>query len=154
MHTPNLRSQSIPGTHCPQGCYAVIVFMWLSFSHSVTSDSFVTPWTVARQDPLSVGSPRQEYCCGLPFPSLEDLPDTGIECVSPELAGRFFTTAPLGSTVKQGVHFPLRMAPSPFPHYLQENNDSLLNVGSLYQSEFAYIDFTKVTPVLLLVLSV
>ena len=115
---------------------------------------FVTPWTISLQALLSVGFSRQVYWSGLPFPSLEDLPDTGIECVSPELAGRFFTTAPLGSTVKQGVHFPLRMAPSPFPHYLQEKNDSLLNVGSLYQSEFAYIDFTKVTPVLLLVLSV
>ena len=30
---------------------------------------FVTPWTVARQAPLSVGFPRQEYWSGLPFPS-------------------------------------------------------------------------------------
>ena len=30
---------------------------------------FVTPWTVARQAPLSVGFPRQEYRSGLPFPS-------------------------------------------------------------------------------------
>ena len=28
-----------------------------------------TPWTVARQVPLSVGFPRQEYWSGLPFPS-------------------------------------------------------------------------------------
>ena len=89
VHTPNLRSQSIPGTHRPQGCYAVIVFMWL-FSHSVVSDSFVTPWAVARQDPQSVGPPRQEYCCGLPFPSLEDLPNPGIEPAAPALAGVFF----------------------------------------------------------------
>ena len=35
---------------------------------SVVSDS-ATPQTVARQAPLSVGFPRQEYWSGLPFPS-------------------------------------------------------------------------------------
>ena len=30
---------------------------------------FATPWTVARQAPLSMGFPRQEYWSGLPFPS-------------------------------------------------------------------------------------
>ena len=29
---------------------------------------FATPWTVAHQAPLSMGSPRQEYWSGLPFP--------------------------------------------------------------------------------------
>ena len=32
----------------------------------------------------------------LPFPSLEDLPDPGIEPMSPALAGEFFTTEPAG----------------------------------------------------------
>ena len=32
------------------------------------SCSFDTPWTVARQAPLLVGFPRQEYWSGLPFP--------------------------------------------------------------------------------------
>ena len=30
---------------------------------------FVTLWTVARQAPLSMGFPRQEYWSGLPFPT-------------------------------------------------------------------------------------
>ena len=30
---------------------------------------FVTPWTIAYQDPLSMGFSRQEYWSGLPFPS-------------------------------------------------------------------------------------
>ena len=47
------------------------------------SDSFVTPWIVALEAPLSVGFPRQEYCGGLPFPSLRDLPNTGIKPKSP-----------------------------------------------------------------------
>ena len=34
---------------------------------SAVSDSFVTPWTIARQAPLSVGFSRQEHCSGLPF---------------------------------------------------------------------------------------
>ena len=58
------------------------------------SDSFVTPWTVAHQTPLSMGFPRQEYWSGLPFPSSGDLPDPGIEPMSPALAGGFFTTEP------------------------------------------------------------
>ena len=45
----------------------------------------MTSWTVARQAPLSVGFPRQEYWSGLPFPSPGDLPDPGIEPRSPAL---------------------------------------------------------------------
>ena len=39
---------------------------------------FATPWTVAHQDPLSMGFSRHEYWSGLPFPSPGDLPDPGI----------------------------------------------------------------------------
>ena len=35
--------------------------------------TLVTPWTIARQAPLSVGFSRQEYWSVLPFPSPEDL---------------------------------------------------------------------------------
>ena len=54
-----------------------------------------TPWTVARQAPLSMGFPRQEYWSGLTFFSSGYLPDPGIKPSSPALAGGFFTTAPL-----------------------------------------------------------
>ena len=43
------------------------------------------PWPVACQAPLSIGFPRQEYWSGLTFPSAGDLPDPGIEPVSPAL---------------------------------------------------------------------
>ena len=46
---------------------------------------FATPWTVAYEAPLSMGFPRQEYCSGLPFPAPGDLPDPGIEPMSPAL---------------------------------------------------------------------
>ena len=47
------------------------------------SSTFATPWTVARQAPLSVGFPRQEYWNGLLLPSPGDLPDPGVEPASP-----------------------------------------------------------------------
>ena len=46
----------------------------------------MTPWTVACQDPLSMGFFMQEYCSGLPFPAPGDLPDAGMEPVSLESA--------------------------------------------------------------------
>ena len=44
-----------------------------------------TPWTVALQAPLSMGFARQEYWNVLPFPSLEDRLNLGIEPGSPAL---------------------------------------------------------------------
>ena len=64
----------------------------------------MTPWTVAFQAPLSMGFSRQEYWSGLPFPPLGDLPDPGIEPmspVSPAQAGRFFVTVPPGEPQSQ-----------------------------------------------------
>ena len=54
---------------------------------------FVTLGIITHQAPLSRGFSRQEYWSGLPFPSPGDLPNPGIEPVSPALAGRFFTPA-------------------------------------------------------------
>ena len=56
---------------------------------------FVTLWTVACQASVSKELSREEYWSGLPFPSLGDLPDPGIEptsLMSPELTGGFLTT--------------------------------------------------------------
>ena len=39
---------------------------------------FVTPWTVVRQAPLSVGFSRQECWSGLMCPPPGDLPDPGL----------------------------------------------------------------------------
>ena len=57
---------------------------------------FVTPWTVAHQTSLSMQFSRQEYWSEFPLPSPGDLPDPGIEPMSPTLAGKFFTTEPPG----------------------------------------------------------
>ena len=44
---------------------------------------FATPWTVARQAPLSMGFLKQVYWSGFPVPAPGDLPDPGIEPASP-----------------------------------------------------------------------
>ena len=65
-------------------------------SHLSCVRLFVTPWTVARQAPLSMGFSGQEYWSGLPCPPPGDLPDPGIESAplaSPASAGVFFTTS-------------------------------------------------------------
>ena len=60
------------------------------------SKSFVTPWTVAHQAPLSMGFPRQEYWSGLTFLSPGESSrlrgQIHISCI----VGRFFTAEPLG----------------------------------------------------------
>ena len=65
----------------------------LSLSHV---QLFATSWTLARQAPLSVGFPRQEYWSGLPFPSPGGLSHPGREPASllfPAFVGEFFTTS-------------------------------------------------------------
>ena len=45
--------------------------MAVQFSSVESRPTFVTPWTVTRQAPPSMGFSRQEYWSGLPFPSPE-----------------------------------------------------------------------------------
>ena len=76
---------------------------------SVVSNS-MTPCPAARQAPPSMGFSRQEYWSGLPCPAPGDLPDLGIETVSPvcpALAGGFFTAEPPGKP--QGHHTLLQL---------------------------------------------
>ena len=73
--------------------YLLLLLLRSHFSHA---QFFATQWTVACQAPLSMGFSQQEYWGGLLLPTLGDLPELGIEPVSPAaapLAGRFFTTS-------------------------------------------------------------
>ena len=54
--------------------------------------TLATPWTVACQASLSMGSSRQEYWSGFPFPSTGDLPEPGTEPVSPVLQAQSLPT--------------------------------------------------------------
>ena len=65
---------------------------------------FVTPWNVAHQAPLSMGSSRQEYWNGLPFPSPWNLPDRGIDkniTRASYVSYRFYTTSIIWKTLKE-----------------------------------------------------
>ena len=116
-------------------------------SYSVMFNSFVTPWTVAHQPPLSMGFPRQEYQSRLPFPSPGDLSDLGIKptrdtsLVSPELAGGFFTTVPHGKPILYKLYLinpnlPIYLPNSPHPRPL------LLNI-SLFSASVTLFLFCK-----------
>ena len=64
----------------------------------------------AHQAPPSLGFSRQDHWSGLPFPSPADLPNPGIEPmspvspVSPELAGGYFITEPPEKFIISSVH--------------------------------------------------
>ena len=77
------------------------------------SNSFVTPWTVACQAPLSTGFSRQEYWRKLPFPSPGDLPNPGIEPLSPALQVNSFTAEPLGKPRGSVGNCLLKCPPAP-----------------------------------------
>ena len=74
----------------------------LLLSHFSRVRLCATPETAAHQAPPSLGFSRQEHWGGLPFPSprkecgMWDLPRSGIEPLSPALAGRFYITEPPG----------------------------------------------------------
>ena len=79
-------SVTIHSPVCVCVCTCVLSRVWL----------FVTPWTVACHDPLSMEFSRQGYWSELPCPSPGELPDPGIEPVSlmsRALAGGFFITS-------------------------------------------------------------
>ena len=69
------RNKWTPEVHfSPETDNIVNQLLLLLFSYWVLANSFVTPWTVAYQVPLSMGfcrQERQEYWSGLPFPSSE-----------------------------------------------------------------------------------
>ena len=67
---------------CPflLGCHFIGIQLLIVKAKSLSCVRlFATPWTIACQDPSSMGFSRQEYRSGLSFPSPGDLPDTEIE---------------------------------------------------------------------------
>ena len=52
-------------------------------SHFSYDPLFATPWTISHQTPPSMGFCWQEYWSQLPCPFAGDLPNAGIEPVSP-----------------------------------------------------------------------
>ena len=82
----------LPSCVCVCMCVCVCVYVWVCIfvcvcvCYSVCHvQLFVTSWTVAHQNPLSIEFSRQKYWSGLPFPSPGDLPNQRIESGSPAL---------------------------------------------------------------------
>ena len=65
------------------------------------------PRTVARQAPLSLGFPKQEYWSGLPFPSPGSLPEPGIEPESPALHTDSLPLSQWGSALMDRLNYKL-----------------------------------------------
>ena len=55
------------------------------------------------QDPLSMPFPRQDYWSGLPFPSPGNLPNPGMEPMSPALQADSLPPEPPGKPKNTGV---------------------------------------------------
>ena len=70
----------------------------------------VTPQTIACYAPLFMGFPRQEYWSGFPCPSPGNLPNPGIELISPILQTDSLLSKPPGQPKNIGVgcHFLLQ----------------------------------------------
>ena len=66
--------------------------------------TLVTPWTAARQAPLSMGLSRQAHWSGQPCPSPGDLPNPGIELTSPALQVDSLPTEPPGKPCWEAFH--------------------------------------------------
>ena len=96
-----------------------------------------TPWTVARQAPLSMGFSRHEYWSGLPCPPPKDLPDPGIEPGDLPNPG-------IGSPTLQLDFLPLSHRGSP--------NETVCNLKNKINSSVNLCDSTVIFPSLIVFL--
>ena len=90
--------------------------------------TLVIPWIVGCQAPLSMEFSRQEYWSGLPFSTPGDLPDPGIEPISPALQADSLLLSHRGSP-KKAIRV-LKIAPryanshSSFIHSIEKEETS------------------------------
>ena len=126
-------------------------------------DSFVSPWTVAQQVPLSMEFSWQENWSGLPFPSPGDLPNTGIEPLSPALAGRFLTRRNLHNWAnweapiiarRRSKNGPIISPPKTYftPHLSNDASISIISLGVIlgdfFLSFISYVSSVNYTPII------
>ena len=81
-------------------CTNIRKWKYQSLSHV---QLFATPWTVARQPPLSMGFSRQEYWSGYPFPSPGNLWDSGIKPRFLALQADPFLSKPPGKSIYKHI---------------------------------------------------
>ena len=81
--------------------FVVVIILWV-YVVIVVCESlscvwlFATPWTVARQSPLSIEFSRQEYWSRLSLPSPGNLPNPGTEPGSASLQADSLPSEPSG----------------------------------------------------------
>ena len=68
------------------------------FSPKSCPTLLLPPWAVIIQAPLSTGFSRREYWSGLPCPPPGDVPNPGIEPVSPALQANSLPSDPPGKS--------------------------------------------------------
>ena len=81
------------GLHAAFGCHSSLLMLAQSLS---CVQLFVTPWPCSPPGFSVHGIFQARYWSGLPFPCPRDLPEPGIEPMSPTLVGRFFISKPPG----------------------------------------------------------
>ena len=91
------------------------------------SDS-ATPWAVAHEASMSMGFSGQEYWSRLPFPSPEDLPNSGIKPASPALAGGYLTNEPPGKPIWCQINNHIPLVSFPFNCNLEKAESSLHHI--------------------------
>ena len=96
-----LLNERMRGIFVPECVYVLVLSsVWL----------FATPWTLARQAPLSMRFSRWEYWSGQPFPSPGVLSNPGVEPGSPALQADSLPSVPPG-TPTEGQSWPRIMKP-------------------------------------------
>ena len=101
----------------------------------------MTPWTVAYQAPPSMGFSRQEYWSGLPFPSVGDLHNPGIEPRSPALQADSLPAEPQGKPYL-GINCRKITLMVTLPQFLNEEVPSTLSL-SLHSLSLTVLAFHR-----------
>ena len=114
----------------------------------------VTPWTMARQAPLSMGFSRQEHWSGLPFPSpaIKYEVSEGSEVKSLSQVLLFTTPSTVAYQAPLSMGFPSEVANNAIQIEKKESNQArkqastenrlgcLIGTVSMIQYKFAYKD--------------
>ena len=111
------------------GC--VYMYMCVCVTHFSCVQLFATPWTIARQAPLSTEFSRQEYWSELPCPSLGDLPDPRIEPGSPTLQTDALPSEPPGKSMYRKVRLNFK--------WFAEGNRANMKRWHLFGSSAAFV---------------
>ena len=85
----------------------------------------MTPWTVACQAPLFMEFSRQEYWSGLPFPPPGELPDPGIEPMSPVSPALQADSLPLEPSIGE-AHRKIILGNNNYPRFIARISDLIL----------------------------